>query len=134
MKKDIILPPVEDVILAVVKETNEEGNTNWYAYIVNLKDTPLTDVIINSKGYGMVGEEQRKTSALRHYFKEIDAGDFAKIEVIMEDVFGLSNEYWVSFYIGQQIYDKKYIFLPETINESNFTQIPILNVKGVMIG
>lgn len=134
MKKDIILPAVTDVAMAVVRETNDADETNWYVYLINLKDTPLTDVIINSKGYGTIAEQPKQTSTLRHYFKEVDAGDFVKIEVIMEDVFGLSNEYWVSFYIGKQIYDKKYIFLPETISEANYTTIPIMNVKGVMIG
>ena len=56
-----------------------------------------------------------------------------KIEPIMEDVFSLSNEYWVSFYIDKIIYDKKFIFLPETISSEYFTQIPILNKRGVMI-
>lgn len=135
MKKDIIQPEVKNVALAVVKETTDDANeTNWYVYIINLNDTALTDVIINSKGYGVINEQSRQTSVLRHYFKEIGPESFAKIEVIMADVFGLSNEYWVSFYQGTQIYDKKYIFLPETINEGNYTNIPLMNKKGVMIG
>src|SRR4030095_12386741 len=47
-----------------------------------------------------------------------------KIETIIRDVFGLNNEYWVSFYIGKDIYDKKYIFLPESIREEHLTLIP----------
>ena len=31
------------------------------------------------------------------------------------------------------MYDKKYIFLPETIKEENFVLIPYINKKGVMI-
>ena len=55
------------------------------------------------------------------------------IEAIQEKVFGLNNEYWVSFYIKNDIFDKKYVFLPETIKEEFFTTVPILNRKGVMI-
>lgn len=51
----------------------------------------------------------------------------------MENTFGLTNEFWVSFYINDKIYDKQYIFLPETINLKNLTKIPILNAEGVMI-
>jgi hypothetical protein len=88
---------------------------------------------VSSKGYGEVEGEQVKTSVLRHFFDEIPAGSFQKIEAIIEDVFKLSNEYWVSFYIGDLIHDKKFIFLPETINEENFTSIPLLGKRGVMI-
>jgi hypothetical protein len=51
----------------------------------------------------------------------------------MEDVFSLSNEYWVSFYVGNVIHDKKFIFLPETISEQFLTNVPVINKKGVMI-
>jgi hypothetical protein len=55
------------------------------------------------------------------------------IEPIQENVFGLNNEYWLSFYIDGEIFDKKYIFLPESISEKYFTPIPFLGKKGVMI-
>jgi hypothetical protein len=44
-----------------------------------------------------------------------------------------NNEYWVSFYIDKVIHDKKFIFLPGTINEEFFTSVPIIFKKGVMI-
>jgi hypothetical protein len=31
------------------------------------------------------------------------------------------------------MYDKKYIFLPESIKQENFTMVPVLNKRGVMI-
>jgi hypothetical protein len=52
----------------------------------------------------------------------------------MDFAFGLSNEFWVSFYIGEQVYDKQFVFLPETITPANFTMVPVLERKGVMIG
>jgi hypothetical protein len=55
------------------------------------------------------------------------------VEPIQENVFGLNNEYWLSFYIDREIFDKKYIFLPESISEQYFTTIPLLGKKGVMI-
>ncbi|MBC7653932.1 MAG: hypothetical protein H7098_05585, partial [Oligoflexus sp.] len=59
---------------------------------------------------------------------------FTKVEAIDEQVFGLNNEYWVSYYIGGEIFDKKFIFLPESIVESNMMKIPIVNKPGVMVG
>ena len=57
----------------------------------------------------------------------------AKLEPVMEDVFGLTNEYMLSFWVNDVMYDKKFIFLPETIQEKNMRLIPQLGVKGVMI-
>lgn len=132
MKKDIQAPAVEDIVVAVVLE-EEEGESRWNVYLVNLKGDPIRNVIIVSKGYGEMDGEARQTSTLRFFFEEIPALDFTRVETIMDYTFGLNNEYWVSFYIGDTIYDKRYIFLPETINETNFTKIPLLNVEGVMI-
>lgn len=134
MKKDIKIPPVKDVAIAIVKDTDEADQTGWYVYLVNMKKKAITDVIINSKGYGIMDEQEIKTSNLRHYFAEVNAQSFVKVEVIMDTLFGLNNEFWVSFYIGPTIYDQKFVFLPETIKEENFTLIPIMEKRGVMIG
>ncbi len=133
MRSDIEHPEVTDIALAVVKDTNELGEDEWAVYLLNLKDVEIKNVLINSKGYGLHNGEQVKTSVLRHFFDSIEAQSAQKIEKIMEDVFGLNNEYWISFYIDNLIYDKCYVFLTETIREDYFTTIPILNKQGVMI-
>ncbi|MGE0634852.1 MAG: hypothetical protein AB7G44_16380 [Bacteroidia bacterium] len=133
MKKDIEHPEVEDIAVAVVKEKNDLGEENWYAYFLNLKNVTVQNVLVTSRGYGMLDDEEIKTSTLRHFLEDVAPMSAMKIELIMDNVFGLSNEYWVSFYIGKTIYDKKYIFLPESIIEANFTHIPVLETQGVMI-
>lgn len=133
MRKDIIHPAVEDIAMAVVKEENSLGNDEWRVYIINLKDKAIKNVIIASKGYGEINNESVKTSVLRHLIEEVPPNSFARVELIIEDVFGLSNEYWVSFYIDKLMYDKKYVFLAESIKEEHFTKIPILGKMGVMI-
>lgn len=130
------MPPVEDVVVAVVKEDEQQSDQAegaWYVYIVNLKDTPLRNLLVTSTGYGELDGAPRKTSTLRHFFDELDAGDFAKVEPIMDFTFGLSNEYWISFQMNDVMYDKRYIFLPESIQEKNCSVVPILNKRGVMI-
>lgn len=133
MKKDIKIPKVEDVAMAVVQETNELGEGVWNAYLLNLKDIEIYGVLVTSKGYGNKDGENVKTSTLRHFLDRIPAKSYAKVEEVMTDLFGLSNEFWVSFYEKAVIHDKKYIFLPETITDTNLINIPLINKPGVMI-
>ena len=133
MKRDIEHPKVAGVAMAVVREADDDGAPAWYVYLINRKDVPLTNVMVTSEGYGIVNEESVKTSELRHYIEKLEPLGYARIERIMEDVFALNNQYWLSFYIGEVIFDKRYIFLPESINEENFTEVPVIGRKGVMI-
>jgi hypothetical protein len=133
MLKDIPKLEVDNLAVAIVRELNEEGEPIWNAYVINLYDQQIHNVLVSSKGYGSFEGREVKTSVLRHLIGNIDAQDYAKIEPIMDNLFGLSNEFWVSFYIGKNIYDKKYVFLPETIKEENLTLIPVLKKRGVMI-
>ena len=89
--------------------------------------------MITSKGYGEIDGKQVKTSLLRHAIGDVEAQAFKSIEAIDPAVFGLNNEFWLSFYVNGQIFDKKFIFLPESIVDGNFTHIPLLNKVGVMI-
>ena len=132
MKAEELIQRAEDIAVAIVPEMIEDQN-GWMVYLINLKNTSLENVLVSSQGYGEMNNKNLRTSELRHYIEKLDAKNFAKIEPIMEDVFGLNNEYWVSFYINKTIYDKKFLFLPESIQETNFITIPFLNKKGVMI-
>lgn len=133
MKADLPENIVEDVAItvALVGETPEIGS--WIVYVVNFKNEPITNVLITSKGYGELDGKQVKTSLLRHSIGDLAANSFATVEAIDPTVFGLTNEYWLSYYIGKEIYDKKFFFLPESIVENNLIRIPILNKPGVMI-
>jgi hypothetical protein len=132
LKKDIEYLEVEDLAMAIVLE-EENGQNVWNVFLINLHIVPIKNIIVNSRGYGELNGEIKKTSTLRHFFEELPELEFTRVEPIMENTFGLTNEFWVSFYINDKIYDKQYIFLPETINLKNFTKIPILNAEGVMI-
>lgn len=133
MRKDIHTPKVEGVAMAVVREQDEEGEEAWYVYLINQQDVPLQNVLVSSRGYGELAGEARKTSEMRHFLEELAPRSWARIERIVEDVFGLSNQYWLSFYIGRDLHDKKYIFLPDSIREEHFTDLPLMNKRGVMI-
>ncbi len=133
MIKDLPKNLVEDIAVAVALEGEGPESKTWYVYIINLKNQPIENVMVTSKGYGEKDGEQVKTSVLRHMIPQLDSNKFALIEPIDEQTFGLNNEYWVSYYIGKEIFDKKFIFLPESIVESNFIKLPVVNKPGVMI-
>ena len=78
-------------------------------------------------------EKKVETSVLRYFYEKISAKSYTKVELIIEDVLELSNQYWLSYYQDGQIYDKKYIFLANTIEEQFFTKIPYIEKKGVLI-
>jgi hypothetical protein len=136
MREELKGPVVENVRIVVVPEKNEEGAIQHYVFLLNLRDDIMEGIIITSKGYGENVEtgEKVKTSTLRHSLEVLLPNEAAKIEPIMEEVFGLTNEYWVSFWADDVMYDKKFLFLPETINEKNYIEIPKLGGKGIMVG
>lgn len=133
MIKDLPKNLVEDIAVAVALEGEGPESKTWYVYIINLKNQPIENVMVTSKGYGEKDGEQVKTSVLRHMMPKIESNASALIEPIDEQTFGLNNEYWVSYYIGKDIFDKKFIFLPESIVETNFIKLPVVNKPGVMI-
>jgi hypothetical protein len=124
---------VKDIAIAVALEKESAESKIWYVYLINLKKEPLENVLITSKGYGEKDGKSVKTSTLRHMFPVIESNSYKLIEPIDEQTFGLNNEYWLSYYIGKDIYDKKFIFLPESIVDVNFIKLPVLNKVGVMI-
>jgi len=133
VKADLPENTVEDIAMAVVLMGETPEVKSWTVYLVNLKNEPITNVLISSKGYGEKDGKQVKTSVLRHFVGDMEANSFTGVEAIDPEVFGLTNEYWLSYYIGSTIYDKKFIFLPESIIDSNLIKIPLVNRPGVMI-
>ncbi|MBP5982665.1 MAG: hypothetical protein KA734_03005 [Fluviicola sp.] len=136
MRADILSPLVENVKMVVVPEKNEEGATQHYVYLLNLRDDIMEGIIITSKGFGVdqTTGEKITTSMLRHSLEVLLPDEAAKIEPIMEDVFKLTNEFLISFWVEDTMYDKKFIFLPETINEKNYVTIPKMGGKGIVVG
>ena len=131
MKKDIDFHQVTGVKLAIAKEM-VNGIEEWGVYIINLNLIELNTVMITSKGYGIIAGEEKKTSVLRHMIQELGAESIAKIEPIDPDLFVLNNEYWVSYYILDQIFDKKFVFKAHSVNAPNLNYIPELDMEGFL--
>ncbi len=133
MKKDIQQPEVKDVYIAVIAKEHENGEYEWNAYLINNKKEKLEGVLVSTRGYGEIDGEQKKTATFRHSLEEVEPKSFKKIESIPEELFALNNEFWASFYVNNKMYDKKYIFLTESISIFNAINVPIINELGVMI-
>lgn len=78
------------------------------------------------------GRRATKTSTLRHLIQELGADSIVRIEPIDPAVFSLTNEFWVSYYILDQIFDKKFIFTPGSFDPAHLRYIPELGLEGVL--
>lgn len=134
MKKDIVIPEVENVFLAVVQEWSDDFMEKvWYAYLINDSDFNIDSVMVVSKAFGTIDGEMKKTSLLRHAFVEIPAVSVVKIEMVEKSLLTLNNEFMVTYFIGNTLYDKKFIFKAHSIHEDFSEEVPILFVEGIMV-
>ena len=134
MKSDILIPKVENVFLAAVQEWSDDFNDNvWYVYLINDSDYDLDNVMLVSKAFGTIDGEMKKTSLLRHAFVKVPAVSVQKVEFIDQSVLQLNNEFMLTYFIENSLYDKKFIFLKNSINAGATEEVPILFVNGVVV-
>ena len=130
MKKDIDIPLVNDVYVAVVNEYNDIYKTqDWNAYIINNKDFDLEVVLIVTNGYS----DEKITSTFRKKLDRLPAKSYAKIELMQEDLFALNNQFKVTFFEGNTMFDKTYLFRKNTINKKALQPIPLMKARGVLV-
>jgi len=132
MKKDIEIPEVKNVTLAVVREKNILNLDEWKVYLINNNEFEIENTLVVSRGYGEKDGEEQRTSVLRHFLQTVPAKSTMLIEPIDSKVLHLNNEYWVSYYIGSQIYDKRFVFVPDSICIENLVFIQVLEKEGVL--
>ena len=134
MKKDIPELKVEDLALVIAPRSDDAQHEElWETFLINLKEEAIQNVMISSWGYGELDGREMKTTTLRHFFEQVSPLSVNPIEPILTKAFSLTNEYWVSYTFEGQMYDKRYIFVVGSMEPTNFTPIPFLNRRGVMI-
>jgi hypothetical protein len=134
MKKDIEIPKVENVFLAAVQEWSDDFMEKvWYVYLVNDSDFDLDSVMVVSKAFGTIDGEMRKTSLLRHAFVKVPTVSAVKVEMVENSVLALNNEFMVTYFIGNTLYDKKFTFRKNTINERATEEVPHIWQNGVVV-
>lgn len=134
MKKDIIIPKVENVYVAAMQEWNDDFmQKTWYAYLINNSNEKMESVIVVSNASGLIGGEERKTSMLRHAFTEVLPNTAVKIEMIEDSVLVLDNSFMVTFFKGNTLYDKNFVFKAGTINEESVEELPVIFKEGILL-
>jgi hypothetical protein len=131
VKKDIVFPEMTGVMLAIARKPVDQ-DFHWHAYIINNNTYDLNNLLIVSKGYSQSEEPRRDTSILRHSIEVLKAQSYAVIEALDPAVFVLFNEFWVSFYHDNQVFDKKFIFTPGSILDDHLMNIEALDLEGVL--
>ena len=133
MLKDITPLQDENVGVAIVKELNMEMEIEWNVFVVNYTEHKLTNVFVTCKGYGELDGEPKETSTMRYFLDDMDSETAIKVEPIHPDLFVLNNEYFLTFFINGEIYDKKLIFKANTISEETLTPISIVDRPGMYL-
>ncbi|MDC7994865.1 hypothetical protein [Altibacter sp. HG106] len=129
MRKDISIPTVEGVTIAIVPETSEaSGATIWYAYLINELSEALELILVVSKG----SKAEVQTSVMRHRLDRLPPKSFAKIEWVEDSVLSLDNRFALTFYKDGRLYDKIFEFPTNSIHEDACVTLPILSRKGIM--
>lgn len=129
MRKDIEIPKVESVHIVAVKEWDKDFTEQlWNVYLVNNREDEIDTVLVLSRGKS----EDKKTSTLRHGLGNLKPKSSAKVEFIPTEVLGFTNEYLVTFFAENKLFERKFIFEPNSISEENIVEIPVLESEGIL--
>jgi len=128
MRKDIEIPKIENVHIVAVKEWDKDFLAqNWNIYLINDRADFIETVLVLSRG----NNKDKKTSTLRHGLKDIAPKKSAKVEFITDEVLGFTNEYLVTFFAQGKLYERKFVFEPNSISDNNVKILPVIDKEGV---
>ncbi len=129
MKKDIVIPIVENIEIAIVLEPNEiDGAKDWNVYLINKKEVAIEMIMIVSQGFS----DEKTTSVFRRKIDKLESKSYEIFEKMQPELFDLDNRFQVSFFEGNQMHEKTFIFQATTIQEGFFRDIDLLGKKGVV--
>lgn len=133
MKKDIEIPEVKDIVIAIVKEYNEEFVSEaWYAYLYNNSATPIEAIMIVSQAEGDIDGHTRQSSLFRHAFKLLEPNTALKVELLDEAIFKLKNNFMLTYFQEGKLYDKTFSFDANSISEKVLQKLPFSEQNGIL--
>lgn len=127
MKTDLDIEEVTGVYIAFLPNRD-----NWSVYIINNRKEPIETVIINASGEGKLQGKEKHTATLRFLLNDIPAESVKPFELLMPDSLKLSHRYWVSYYIGNRIFDKKFVYEP-AMYEDDLQDLPVFGSPGILL-
>lgn len=129
MRKNIEIPLAQNVYIVAIREWDQDFLAqHWNIYLANDQPEEFATVWVVSRGK----DKDRLTTTLRHPLGDVKAKTVVKIEFISTQVLSFTNEYLVTFFVGNKLFERTYVFEPNTISEKNIVSIPILNCEGVL--
>jgi len=132
MKKDIEVPQVTEIEIAVVKEYNEDFLQDaWYAYLFNNSKETIEAILIVSKAEGELNGEEKTSSIFRHAFPSLAAGESIKVELLDEAIFDLNNTFMLTYFQGAKLYDKNFVFPAQSISDEALQKLIYADKKGI---
>jgi hypothetical protein len=129
MKKDIEFPQNDNILIAVAPSEFEQ----WDVFLIHKGTQKIDNLLVTSTGYGFdQNGEKISTSTLRHFYDNFEPNSVQEIEKIDPSVFHLNNEYWISYWIGGKLYDRRFVFVPESISLKNCIYVSLLGKEAVL--
>ena len=126
---DIEIPIVKAVYIALIQEWNDDFlEMTWNAYLINDGSLPIELVFVVSKGY----DGDLKTATMRHRMEALGAKSYQKLEFVQKEILDLTNEFYVTYYLHGQLYEKRFVFEKGSVSEANLTQIPLFETIGIL--
>jgi hypothetical protein len=101
-------------------------------YIINNRKEPLETVIVNASGEGKLEGKEKQTATLRFLLNDVPAESVKPFELLMPDSLKLSHRYWVSYYIGNRIFDKKFVYAPDMYDD-DLQDLPVFGSPGILL-
>ena len=129
MRKDIEIPKAKNVHIVAVKEWDKDFTAQqWNVYLLNDRADEIAMVLVLSRGKS----EDKKTSTLRHGLGNLKPKTAAKVEFIPTEVLDFTNEYLVTFFAENKLFERNFIFKPNSISEENIVKLPVLESDGIL--
>ena len=130
MKKHIEIPESKGIYIAAVREKNDEFQAmEWNSYLINDGKTSIEMVLIVTKGL----DKEEITSTMRHSIKILPAKSFAKIEFLQDEVLRLNNQFLVTYFADNKLYEKTFLFPKNSITDAALKELPVIKKQGVLI-
>ena len=85
-------------------------------------------LVIVSQGFS----EKKTTSLLRKKLAVLPANSFAKIEYIQPELFKLNNRFQVTFFEGNTLFEKTFLFKENTVKEDALETISEIKKQGIL--
>lgn len=130
MKKDIPIHAVTDIGIAIIPMEIDQA---YEVYLINKKNRVIRNIIICSKSYGEWEGKKIETATTRYFLDYLGNENAQKFEIMESNLAKVANEYWISFSLDNYLYDRKIVFVQGSIDQMNFSFVPYVEQKGVII-